>query len=81
MRIETYFDPETVTLLRAALDRAWASLPVCQQAKTSQSELAERILKAAAKGERDPERLRASSMLGKAANGGQGAGGYPRLGS
>jgi hypothetical protein len=62
-----HFDPETVALLRATLDRAWASLPLKQQAKTSRSELAERILKAAAKGERDPERLHASSILNESA--------------
>ena len=54
-----YFDPETVALLRTTLDRTWASLPAAQQAVTSRLILAERILKAAAEGERDPERLRA----------------------
>jgi hypothetical protein len=54
-----YFDPETVALLRTMLDRAWDSLPAGQQALTSRSILAERILKAAAEGERDPDRLRA----------------------
>jgi hypothetical protein len=50
-----YFDPETVALLRTTLDRAWESLPASQQAVTSRSILAERILKAAAQGERDPD--------------------------
>jgi hypothetical protein len=58
-----YFDRDTVTLLRTALDRAWASLPPGQQAATSRSILAERILKAAAQGERDPERLRAFALF------------------
>jgi hypothetical protein len=57
-----YFDPDTLALLRTALDRAWASLPVSQQAVTSRSILAERILKAAAQGERDPDRLRAKAI-------------------
>jgi hypothetical protein len=60
-----YFDPETVALLRTTLDRAWASLPVSQQAVTSRSILAERILKAAAQGERDPDRLRAKAILAR----------------
>jgi hypothetical protein len=52
-----HFDPETVTLLREVLANAWACLQPAQQAATSQSVLAERILKAAARGERDPGRL------------------------
>jgi hypothetical protein len=57
-----YFDAETLALLRAALDGAWASLPPSQRAVTSQSILAERILRAAARGERDPERLYALAL-------------------
>jgi hypothetical protein len=57
-----YFDPDTVALLRTTLDRAWDSLPAGQQATTSRSILAERILKAAAEGERDPDRLRARAI-------------------
>jgi hypothetical protein len=57
------FDRETVSLLRTSLDRAWASPPQGQQAGTNRSVLAERILKAAAKGERDPERLRAWALI------------------
>jgi hypothetical protein len=56
-----YFDPETIALLQITLDRAWASLPERQQVVTSRSILAERILKAAARGERDPDRLRAQA--------------------
>jgi hypothetical protein len=61
-----YFDRDTVALLRTTLDRAWASLPASQQAVTSRSILAERILKAAAQGERDPERLRAFALFKRA---------------
>jgi hypothetical protein len=53
IRTVMYFDPDTVALLRTTLDRAWASLSPRQQAVTSRSVLAERILKAAARGERD----------------------------
>jgi hypothetical protein len=57
-----YFGPETVALLRTTLDRVWASLPPSQRAVRSQSILAERILRAAAQGERDPDRLRARAI-------------------
>jgi hypothetical protein len=57
-----YFDRETVVLLRTTLDRVWASLPPSQRASMSRSVLAERILKAATKGERDPDRLRARAL-------------------
>jgi hypothetical protein len=53
-----YFDLETVALLRETLDDAWSCLAPEQQATTSRTVLAERILKSAAKGERNPERLR-----------------------
>jgi hypothetical protein len=56
------FDPDTVALLRTTLDRAWDSLPAGRKAVTSRSILAERILKAAAEGERDPDRLRARAI-------------------
>src|SRR6516225_8673567 len=54
-----YFDPDTIAILRTTLDSAWAGLPPTRRALTSQSLLAERILRAAARGERDPDRLRA----------------------
>jgi len=48
----TYFDLETVALLRETLDDAWASLRPQQQATMLKTTLAERILKSAAQGER-----------------------------
>jgi hypothetical protein len=60
--IVMYFDRETVALLRATLDRAWASLPPSEQAATSRSVVAERILKAAARGERNADRLHARAL-------------------
>jgi hypothetical protein len=57
-----YFDRETVALLRTVLDRAWTSLPPSEQARTSRSVLAERLLKAAAHGERDPDSLHARAL-------------------
>jgi hypothetical protein len=53
----TYFDLKTVSLMREALDDAWACLRVDQKAATSRTILAEAILKLAAQGERDHERL------------------------
>jgi hypothetical protein len=57
------FDPETLSLLRQTLDDAWESLTPVQRAMTSRTLLAERILKSAAKGERDPERLRDEALM------------------
>ena len=53
----TYFDLETVALLRETLDDAWASLRPEQRATMLKTTLAERILKSAARGERDRQRL------------------------
>ncbi len=58
------FDPETVALMKAALDDAWMSLGSDQQTHASRSQLAERILREASRGERDPARLRASALNG-----------------
>ena len=56
------FDPETVALLRETLDDAWACLSPELQATMLKTALAERILKSAARGERDPKRLRAAAL-------------------
>jgi hypothetical protein len=58
-----FFDAATVSLLRGVLDDAWAQLPPGQTA-VSQSLLAERILKAAKAGERDPVKLRVRAITG-----------------
>ena len=63
----TYFDIDTVLLLREALDAAWTSLPPAQRATMSKTLLAERILKTAADGERDPERLIDAALMAVAA--------------
>ena len=52
-----YFDAETVSTLREILDEAWNRLPRERQATMLKTTLAERILKTAAKGERNRERL------------------------
>jgi hypothetical protein len=57
VRQPAYFDIETVSILKETLENAWASLLPDQRATMTRSLLAERILKAAADGERDRERL------------------------
>jgi len=56
------FDPETVALLRETLDDAWACLSPELQATLQKTALAERILKSAARGERDRKRLRDAAL-------------------
>jgi hypothetical protein len=57
------YDPETVELLRSALEEAWDAIPEERRKTTDKSELAERILAAAMLGERDPDRLRMRALL------------------
>jgi hypothetical protein len=56
------FDPETVILLRETLDVAWASLRPEQQAAMQKNAIAECMLKSAAQGERDRDRLRDAAL-------------------
>lgn len=55
-------DLRTVTILREVLEDAWYSLGAEQQAMMSKTVLAERILRSAAKGERDRKRLLAAAL-------------------
>ena len=59
----TSFDPETISLLREILEDAWACLRPEQQATMQKTALAERILKSAAQGERDRNRLRDAALI------------------
>lgn len=52
-----YFAPEEITVLREALNHAWAKMTQKERLQHTQSELAEHILKLAARGERDPAQL------------------------
>ncbi len=63
MKEPAYFDLETVLFLRETLEDAWACVPHAQRATITKSELAERILKTAAKGERDRERLVDAALI------------------
>ena len=58
-----YFDLETVALLREVLEDAWALLRPEQRATMLKTTLAERILKWAAQGERDRERLLDAALM------------------
>ena len=55
------YDPETITLLRSVLDAAWDALP--PEAPISKSDLAMRLLRIAAQGERDPHRLQTRAVI------------------
>ncbi len=60
----TRFDPETIALLKTALEEAWKSLKPHEQAQTPKSLLAERILKQAAAGERERKKLVRAALAG-----------------
>jgi hypothetical protein len=57
------YDPETVGLLRMILDQAWTALLPDQRARMTKSDMAERMLRLVAQGERDPVRLRARAVI------------------
>ena len=62
-----HFDAKTIALLKAALDETWDRLPLKLQATILKTTLAERILKSAAEGERNRERLREAALRDLAA--------------
>jgi hypothetical protein len=62
MKKGAHFDPETIEMMKAVLEDAWAALSPSQQRGLQKSHLAERILAAAANGERDPVRLLARAL-------------------
>jgi hypothetical protein len=62
-----HFDAETIALMRMVLDEAWNRLPPKRQATMLKTSLAERILKSAAAGERNGERLREAALRDVAA--------------
>jgi hypothetical protein len=62
------FDPKTVAMLRGVLADAWSRLPE-GQTNVTRSMLAERILKAAKAGERNPAKLRAHAIAGSVETG------------
>jgi hypothetical protein len=58
-----YFDLKTVSLLRDALDDAWACLRPQERETMSRTQLAEGILALAAEGERNPDRLIDAALM------------------
>lgn len=63
MHSDGSFKPEDISLLRSVLDDAFADLPTKLRVTSVQALIAERILKSAAKGERDRVRLRNAALL------------------
>ena len=57
------FYPETIETMRVALYQACAALQPVQQTELKLAILAERILSAAAQGERDPRKLRIARSI------------------
>ena len=57
LREPVYFDPTTVSALGEILDEAWSRVPHERKTVMLKTTLAEGILKTAAKGERNRERL------------------------
>jgi len=56
------FDPEALAVLKAAFDDACLALPAGQRTAGMRTRLAERIMRKAREGERDPLRLRAYAL-------------------
>jgi hypothetical protein len=61
------FDPETLVLLRAAMDEAARALPPRGRTISARRVMARAILNLAALGERNPQRLRRSALAAIAA--------------
>jgi hypothetical protein len=57
------FQSDEVKLMSAVLDEAMIILPEAERTSPNKSKLASRILAAAAKGERDPNKLRIAALL------------------
>jgi hypothetical protein len=60
---ERAFDPETLAILRTVFDEACLVLPPSQRTPSIRSALAQRILRKASQGERDPVRLRVYALM------------------
>jgi hypothetical protein len=63
------YDPETLNVMRDALDQAWALLPQDCKSKFLKVDMADRVLRKAADGERDPAVLRAAALIGTGIDG------------
>ena len=56
------YQPELITLMRAVLDEAAATLPEWKRTSTMMADIASQILSCAANGERDPAKLKLAAM-------------------
>ena len=61
--IGAVFQPELIKLMRAVLDDAAATLPESKRTSTKMAEMASQILSCAARGERDPAKLKSAALL------------------
>jgi hypothetical protein len=59
----TSFQPDEIKLMGSVLDEAAIILPEAERTSPMKVKLASRILAAAAKGERDPNKLRIAALL------------------
>jgi hypothetical protein len=59
----TGYQPDEIKLMMSALDEAEIILPESERTSAMKAKLASRILAAAAKGERDPNKLRIAALL------------------
>ena len=57
------FQPDEIKLMRSALDEAIIIVPKIERTTAMKARLASRIVAAAAKGERDPNKLRIAALL------------------
>jgi hypothetical protein len=64
--LRTGFKPDEIKLMRSALDEVAIIQPKADRTSAMKAKLATRILEAAAKGERDPNRLRIAALLEEA---------------
>ena len=60
--IGAVFQPELINLMKAVLDEAAATLPEGKRTSTTMAEMASQILGRAARGERDPARLKIAAL-------------------
>jgi hypothetical protein len=61
--IGAVFQPELIKLMKEVLDEAAATLPESKRTSTMSADMATQILACAAKGERDPAKLKAAALL------------------
>lgn len=57
------FGPHDISIFKDVLDECVALLPPAERTSTTKARIAERILITAAKGERDPVRLRSAALF------------------